>query len=349
MKTTIKKLLALVLATVMAVSLAACGGKDKSDKPKPTPKPTPERTVIDTSMLKQAMSDNEAMAVAYLGWCEDELDKVEDYLTAINMDYGDYSFMFEITEDYRIDAKGDELYCIVPKNDDDTVTVSEWIIDEYNDWQGEEGNVLYHKKNDGNPILLKCNESEIVPNVLITITDAKGNVSRIVPYISQMNGALTTCLDGENPFYDFSPYARFMPDWGDGWNDGAMMFDIEYLLGSWCTTVYTEDERYLEASFDFYSDGTMDFSYGISGEVYDVYYTGEYYYANDDTLPENTIIFDLYLNENNSEYEVASALYTAVNFEFNAYSDVAGMAYENGDLLFGNEYDSYYQLQYTVG
>lgn len=361
MKTTIKKLLALVLATVMAASLAACGGgggEAESDTPKSTPKPTPELTVVDSGMLKQAMSDDEAMAVAYLGWCEDELDKVEDYLTAINMDNGDYSFMFEITEDYRVDAQGDELYCIVPKNDDDTVTISEWIIDEYNDWQGEEGNVLYHKKNDGNPILLKCNESEIVPNVLITITDADGNVSRMVPYITQMDGTLTTYLDGENPFYDFSPYARFMPGWGDGWddwddgddwNDGAVMFDIEYLLGSWCTTVYTEDERYLDAAFEFYADGTMNFSYGISGEAYDVYYTGEYYFANDDTMPENTIILDLYLNENNSEYEVAAALYTAVNFEFNAYSDVVGMAYENGDLLFGNEYDSYYQLEYTVG
>jgi len=352
MKTTIKKLMALALVAAMSLSLAACGGGDDTDKPKPTPKPTPEITVVDTGMLKQAISDDEAMAVAYLGWCEDDLDNIEDYLTAINMDNGDYSFMFEITEDYRVDAQGDELYCIVPKNDDDTVTISEWLIDEYNDWQGEEGNVLYHEENNGNPVLIKCNVSEIVPDVLITITDADGNVNRMVPYISRMDGTLTTYLDGENPFYDFSPYARFMPDWGDGWddwNDGAVMFDIEYLMGSWNTTVYTEDERYLDAAFEFYADGTMDFSYGISGEAYDVYYGGEYYFANDDTLPENTIIFDLYLNENNSEYEVASELYTAVNFEFNAYSDVVGMTYENGDLLFGNEYDIYYQLEYTVG
>ena len=345
----------------MAVSLIGCGGGNSGDKPKPTAKPTPEITVIDTGMLKQAMSDDEAMAVAYLGWCEDDLDKIEDYLTAINMDNGDYSFMFDIAKEYRVDAKGGELYCIVPKNDDDTVTISEWLIDEYNDWQGEEGNVLYHKKNDGNPVLLKCNESEIMPNVLITITDADGNVSRVVPYISQMDGMLATYLDGENPFYDFSPYSRFMPGWGDppawgdDWDDGDdyygddNVFDIVYLTGDWSTTVYTDDDMYLDGGFTFDGSGNVYFSYGISGEAYSIYYEGSYYMAEDPTLPEDAVILDLYLTENNTDGNHPESLYTAVTFEMSRYSDNMGMTYEAGDLLFGNEDDIYYELSYAVG
>lgn len=349
MKTT-KKLLAVIMAVTIVFSLVGCGGGgDGKDNPKPTAKPTPETSVVDTGMLKQAISDDEAMAVAYLGWCEDELDEIEDYLTAINMDNGDYSFLFEIAKDYRVDAGGDELYCIVPKNEDDTVTISEWLIDEYNDWQGEEGNVLYHKKNDGNPVLLKCNESEIVPNVLITITDAEGNVSRMVPYISGMDGTLTTYLDGENPFYDFSPYSRFMPGWGDNYYGDNNVFDIVYLSGDWTTAVYTDDDMYLDGSFTFDGSGNLYFAYGISGEAYDVFYEGSYYLAEDDTLPENAVIMELYLKEDNSGGEHPQSLYTAVTFEMSPYSDYIGMTYESGDLLFGNEYDTYYELSYAVG
>ncbi|MBQ3009241.1 MAG: hypothetical protein IJD80_06625 [Oscillospiraceae bacterium] len=356
MKTGIKKLLAMALVAAMSLSLAACGGGgDDTDKPKPTPKPTPEIEVLDTGMLKQAMSDDNAMAVAYLGWCEDELDKVEDYLTAINMDNGDYSFMFEISEDYRVDAEGDELFCIVPKNDDDTVTISEWIIDEYNDWQGEEGNVLYHKKNDGNPVLLKCNESEIMPNVLITITDTEGNVNRMVPYITQMDGTLTTYLDEENPFYDFSPYAQFMPGWVDGWDNSDNyygddnVFDIVYLAGDWSTTVYTDDDMYLDGSFTFDGSGNLSFAYGVSGETYSIYYEGSYYMAEDSALPEDAVILELYLTEDNTDGEHPKSLYTAVTFEMSRYSDYMGMEYQTGDLLFCNEYDTYYELLYTIG
>lgn len=351
MKTGIKKLLAMALVAAMSLSLAACGGGgDDTDKPKPIPKPTPEIEVLDTGVLKQAISEDEAMAVAFLGYCEDSLDEIEDYLTAINMDMGDYSFVMEIAEEYRIDAEGEELYCVVPKNDDDTVTISEWVIDEYNDWQGEEGNVLYHEENNGNPVLIKCNVSEIVPDVLITITDAEGNVSRMVPYISRMDSTLQNSLADEKPFYDFSPYSLFMPGWGDGegyyGDDG---FDIVYLTGDWTTEVYTIDDTYLDGSFTFDGSGNVYFAWGEAGEYFAVYYEGSYYMAEDPSLPEDAVILDMYLTEDNTYSGRPDTLYTAVTFEMSTYGDFMGMSYETGDLLFGNEYDTYYELSYAAG
>ncbi len=364
MKTTIKKLLALVLAAVMTVSLVACGGGGDagSDKPqqKPTPTATPETNIYkntDIHWIKQLMLDNDmAFAIGYLGYYDGDFDGLEDYFDSLGLKDEGFSFVYEIPEDYYVEHEGGELYMVVPLHEESTVTVSEWIIDEYNDWQGEEGNVLYHEKT-GHPVLVKCNVSEIVPNLLICIEDNSGNSNYYTPYISGMDGLVYNYLDEETSAMDISPYYLVVPGWGDMWgndnmgDDGnyEMQFDISYITGSWMTTVYTEDERYLDGSFTFYDDGTMEFAYGTSGEAYDVYYSGEYYYAEDDSLSEDAVVFDLYLDSNNSEYDVASDIYTAVTFELNPYSDMAGMNYENGDLLFGNEYDSYFQLEYTVG
>ena len=361
----IKKMLALLLAMIMTFSLVACGGGsgagNNEDVSKPTP--TPEQKVqLDTTMLQSAMTDTEDfMAIAFLGYVEEDFADFDEYFDSKGFKDQFHPFVYDIDKDHFVQAEGDELYCIVPRYEDDTVTISEWIVDEYNDWQGEEGNVLYHAKNDGHPILVKCNISDLVPNILITIENSNGYKNYFVPYISAMDGYLETYLDDEYSFCDFTPYDLIVPGW-DGWDDGGdywgddwndnedyNAFDIVYLSGDWTSTVYTKDDEYLDAGFMFDGSGNVEFAYGPSGDVYQLYYSGSYYLAEDPSLPENAVILELYLTENNTDTYPVESIYTVVTFEMYPYMDTFGMTYETGDLLFGNEYDTYYELSPSVG
>ena len=99
----------------------------------------------------------------------------------------------------------------------------------------------------------------------------------------------------------------------------------------------------------FDGSGNVEFAYGPSGDAYQLYYSGSYYLAEDPSLPENAVILELYLTENNTDTYPVESMYTVVTFEMYPYMDTFGMTYETGDLLFGNEYDTYYELSPSVG
>ena len=97
-------------------------------------------------------------------------------------------------------AEGQELYAIVPPCAAGRITVYASAMNENGQYADDREHPL-HSGNLGEPLLLRCNLSEIYSNVLISATDGGGAIL-YRPSVSLENGHLAT----EQSVYDFSIY-----------------------------------------------------------------------------------------------------------------------------------------------
>ncbi|MBC8533425.1 hypothetical protein [Yeguia hominis] len=97
-------------------------------------------------------------------------------------------------------TEGQELYAIVPPCDKGRITVYASDITEDGQYTDDRTSPLYEGKN-GEPLLLRCNLSEIYSNVLVTATDGGGAID-FRPSLSMENGHLQEIAG----VYDFSIY-----------------------------------------------------------------------------------------------------------------------------------------------
>ncbi len=99
---------------------------------------------------------------------------------------------------------GSEFYLIIPRSPVGTVTVKEYgLIPEQN--TAIEGDTLY--SGDGSAFLLKCNVSEIMPDVIVYIADEAGNTVSWSPGISGNDGRVLTYLPN-GIIHDFTNYDK---------------------------------------------------------------------------------------------------------------------------------------------
>ena len=97
-------------------------------------------------------------------------------------------------------AEGQELYAIIPPNDKGTIIVYPSMMTEDGEYADDRSNPL-HVGEPGEPLLLRCNLSEIYSNVLIAATDGGGAMD-FRPSLSMENGHLQEIAG----VYDFSTY-----------------------------------------------------------------------------------------------------------------------------------------------
>lgn len=97
-------------------------------------------------------------------------------------------------------AEGQELYAIVPPCAAGSITVYASAMNENGQYADDREHPL-HSGNLGEPLLLRCNLSEIYSNVLISATDGGGAIL-YRPSVSLENGHLAA----EQSVYDFSIY-----------------------------------------------------------------------------------------------------------------------------------------------
>ena len=102
-------------------------------------------------------------------------------------------------------AEGQELYAIIPPNDKGTITVYPSTMTDDGEYADDKSNPL-HAGEPGEPLLLRCNLSEIYSNVLIAATDGGGAID-FRPSLSMENGHLQEIAG----VYDFSTYEE-VPD-----------------------------------------------------------------------------------------------------------------------------------------
>lgn len=202
-----------------------------------------------------AANEQDICAVAFLGYGDDIagfLNKDSDYRKTAKM----YPFINEISPDNYIECdEGQEIYCIVPSGDNYSMSINEWVRDETNGYYGETGNVLYRNEY-AEPIILRCNSSDVVADTQVIIVDNNGNSIEFYPSLYIQDKMLVTPWYKPG-IYDFTVYTfmDFIGIWKadsqcipEGINMDVYIFDDYTFLVS----CYTNDEPWGDTSGEWY-------------------------------------------------------------------------------------------------
>lgn len=365
LKNKLKKITAIIVALAMVLALTACGGG--SDTPPASSEGAdstvtsnePGRTEPDTdpvtngpgvTMLRQAMIDTDYMAaVAYMGTYFDyynlaDFSEIEEYIAGTFIEE-DHPFVADIDAEHFVPHIGGQVYCIVPADENATITIYDYVFD-YESYEGGYGDMLYYSE-DGQPVLVMGNESEYIPNIIVEIIDSNGNILEYIPCLSGEDGSLETPY--EMPYVmDFTSYEKlgYVTE-----NDYTFDPAVLYYAEDWTAYVPTLNDDEVAVSFWFDEYGNMEMCYEVyGGNGYEVYYEGYWYPAEDDSYPASALVFELSLVDDYSDIQIARPdIYTVMSFEYDEYSECVYMTYEDYDFLLDNEADYFYTLYNAVG
>ena len=208
-----KRILCALLSALLLLTLTACGGKKSAEDPsvqppveQPDPPDSPAPSEAEQSLADLRETIRAAGAVlgcAYLGSTGGEesadltaLLEGADCLTA-------YPFLREIPAEQVVAPGGWDIYCIVPADEDVSITVNEFG---WPSWDAEgpvAGEVLW-ESGSGTPLCIAANVSDIMPDTQITVTAADGTAIIYQPFLSLRDGSLAVPEDGT--VYDFTVY-----------------------------------------------------------------------------------------------------------------------------------------------
>lgn len=155
------------------------------------------------ALQKKIAQSGSAVAVAFIGYVDSESSEVDLRAYVAGSETGKEYPSLSHAPLYM--AEGQELYAIIPPNDKGTIIVYPSMITEDGEYADDKSNPL-HVGEPGEPLLLRCNLSEIYSNVLIAATDGGGAMD-FRPSLSMENGHLQEIAG----VYDFSTYEE-VPD-----------------------------------------------------------------------------------------------------------------------------------------
>ena len=208
-----KRILCALLSALLLLTLTACGGKKPVEDPsvqlpveQPDTPDTPAPSEAEQSLADLRETIRAAGAVlgcASLGatYGNDALD-----LHALLEDNGyaaRYPFLLDLPSKLAVSTGGWEIYCIVPADEDVSITVNEFG---WPSWDAEvpvAGEVLW-ESGSGTPLCIAANVSDIMPDTQITVTAADGTAVIYQPFLSLRDGSLAVPEDGT--VYDFTVY-----------------------------------------------------------------------------------------------------------------------------------------------
>lgn len=155
------------------------------------------------ALQKKIAQSGSAVAVAFIGYVDSESSEADLRAYVAGSETGKEYPSLSSAPLYM--AEGQELYAIIPPNDKGTIIVYPSMITEDGEYADDKSNPL-HVGEPGEPLLLRCNLSEIYSNVLIAATDGGGAMD-FRPSLSMENGHLQEIAG----VYDFSTYEE-VPD-----------------------------------------------------------------------------------------------------------------------------------------
>lgn len=151
-----------------------------------------------TALQQKINYHSKGAGVAFIGYVDSESSEVDLRAYTASSETGKVYPDLPNAPLYM--AEGQELYAIVPVNEKGTITLYPSAMTENGEYADDKSNPL-HVGNPGEPLLLRCNLSEIYSNVLITATDGFGAID-FRPSLSMENGHLQETAG----VYDFSIY-----------------------------------------------------------------------------------------------------------------------------------------------
>ena len=206
-----RRFLSLILALFLLAGLTSCGGppEDAGSGPSASdlgqeaqPSDQPEDPSL--SQLRRELDEGGYFCgIAFLGNLP---DGDPEALPRVIREAGyleDYPFLETLPKEQIIAYEGSEAYCLVPRDQKATLTVQAFLSNESNHYQGEPGEILYESQ-DGRPVVLIGNVSDIIPNLLVTLTGADGEKMEYHPALSLCDGTVARPVSPN--VYDFSRY-----------------------------------------------------------------------------------------------------------------------------------------------
>ena len=135
----------------------------------------------------------------------------------------EFPFLSEIPDERIVETEyGCELYGIFPCDPDASVAVNEYVYDGPEDSTGRSGELLYRSEY-GDPILLRCNVSDIIRDSELTIADSRGRVLVWQPGLSLYDGSVA--VPSEEPcVYDVT--FGYQDDWCMEGNGGLSTMQV---------------------------------------------------------------------------------------------------------------------------
>ena len=174
------------------------------EQPDTPDSPAPSEAEQSLADLRETIrAAGAVLGCAYLGSTNGETDtdltallEGADCLTA-------YPFLLDLPSKLAVSTGGWEIYCIVPADEDVSITVNEFG---WPSWDAEgpvAGEVLW-ESGSGTPLCIAANVSDIMPDTQITVTAADGTAIIYQPFLSLRDGSLAVPEDGT--VYDFTVY-----------------------------------------------------------------------------------------------------------------------------------------------
>ncbi len=230
--------------------------------------PKEENTYLK-NIREQVQGADKLLGVAYLGDVEGDFQTIGEYLDS--QEYIKvYPFIKEIKESHFIENEGAELYCVLPADNNVSVTIYETVLNQETA-QPEQGEQLFLKK-DGKPILLRGNISDIVPNLMIVAKKDDSEVS-FSPSLSLKNGMMD---NSRQEIFEFTPY-ELMPQFNG--TDASVQWEF---CGDWTATVTEFNGETYQLNFSAASDSCVELSY--ESETVTGSYTGNWLILSDQRL-----------------------------------------------------------------
>ncbi len=143
------------------------------------------------------------MGVIFLGFYE----SYEEYIIGAEKTYGkDYPFLKNIKEEaFVASSEGSEIFAIIPANNRISLTVNR--LSYTNGFEtAQKGDLLYEGR-PGEPVVVKCNFSDLYPDIIITATSTDSDAAtEFVPKLSLKDGRIELEEEEQLSVHDFTEY-----------------------------------------------------------------------------------------------------------------------------------------------
>ena len=156
-----------------------------------------------TSSLQETNSDTKTIGIIALG----DYENYNEYSKAIKTSpyLDEYEFLGKLsTNEFITASEGTQTFAILPT--DTIASVSVYKLEHDNELNKATNGDLLYNSSDVKPFVVKCNFSDIFPDVNIVLTAKDGSVTQFSPKISMKDGRVEIVTETKSFIKDLTKY-----------------------------------------------------------------------------------------------------------------------------------------------